>query len=96
MEDFHKTLLQEQAKILEKMAEENRILFDSLGISEKDFLEAVRDKRNFTPVIWKKLQEKREELEQLIDDKIKAANTQKENKTTASNTPIKGHWICVK
>jgi len=96
MEDLDETVLKKQKKDLERMAEERRQLFQSLEISESDFLKALKDRKNFSPETWEVLQKRRHELEEVLDKKIQAASTPKEPKKPHSPPQIGGHWIHVK
>ena len=95
MEEQEKTILDQQEKALEKMAEERRQLFESLGVSESKLIDALKDKRNFSPETWKLMQQKRQELEELLDKKIAATQPKKEKKLH-SPPRIDGHWIHVR
>ncbi len=96
MEEQEKTILDQQEKALEKMAEERRQLFESLGVSESKLIDALKDKRNFSPETWKLMQQKRQELEELLDKKIGASSQPKEEKKLHSPPRIDGHWIHVR
>jgi hypothetical protein len=74
MEENEKTILNQQEKTLEQMAEERRQLFESLGVSESNLLDALKDKRNFSPETWELMQQKRQELEEILDKKIGATS----------------------
>jgi DNA-binding transcriptional MerR regulator len=75
-----------------EMAEQNRQLFQSLGISPEDLSRFLNDPKRFSPETWEFLQKKREELEKQIDAKIQGMN--QSTKKQAQNP--KGHWLFVK
>jgi len=93
MEHTEEDLIAQQEQTIERMKEEQRQLFDELGISESALLDALRDKSRFTPETWKKLQAKRRELEDLIDRHIQANAPKPIKRRDPAN--IKGHWIKV-
>jgi predicted phage gp36 major capsid-like protein len=95
MEDQHEELLAEQEKSLEKMEEENRQLFEALGIEGAELMTALQDQNRFTPEEWASLQRNREILEKAIDARILAAKTSKKPKK-AQPSHIQGHWIFVR
>lgn len=95
MEGSYDELLAGHAKALEKMDEERRQLFLSLGITEAEFIEAMKDKSRFPPEVWQALQKYRKALEHLIDSQIKPeAKTPSPSK--AEPLQVKGHWIFVR
>lgn len=76
-----------------RMAEEKRQLFLSLGITPEDLSQFLQDPKRFPPETWEFLQKKREELEKQIDAKIKEMTVPTERKETG--TP-KNHWLFMK
>lgn len=75
-----------------QIAEENRQLFQNLGITQEDLSQFLQDPKKFSPETWEFLQKKREELEKQIDAKIQAMNSSTKKE---SDSP-KGHWLFVK
>ena len=57
-----------------EIAEQNRQLFQSLGITQEDISRFLQDPKRFSPETWEFLQKRREELEQQIDAKIQEMN----------------------
>jgi len=96
MEKTDEQLLAQQKKVLEQMAEERRQLFQDLGVSESELLEALKDKRRFSPKTWELLQKRRKALEETIDKNIQAAGEPKNAQKPSSPPQISGHWIHVK
>ena len=95
MEDHSDGLLAEQEKILKCMEEENRQLFDAIGMSAEEFVNALQDKDRFEPEQWASLQRQREILEKAIDARIQAAKKSKKP-TQEKLSNIQGHWIFVR
>lgn len=95
MEDHSDDLLSEQEKILKCMEEENRQLFDAIGMSAEEFAKALHDKDRFAPEEWASLQRQREILEKAIDARIQAAKKSKKPKQEKPAN-IQGHWIFVR
>ena len=93
MEQTGEDLIAQQEQTIERMKEEQRQLFDELGISESALLDALHDKSRFTPETWKKLQAKRRELEDLIGRHIQVNVSKPIKRREPAN--IKGHWIKV-
>ena len=95
MEDHHDNLLAEQEKILESMEEENRQLFNAIGIDGSELVDALQDKDRFGAEEWAALQRQRQMLEKAIDTRLQAARkSKKPTQTKPSN--IQGHWIFVR
>ena len=96
MEDQQDELLAEQEKVLENMAEENRQLFDALGIDGSELVDALHDKSRFeSEEEWAALERQREALEKAIDARLQAARKSKKP-TQAKPSHIQGHWIFVR
>ncbi len=95
MEDHHDELLAEQDKELEKIEEENRQLFESLGISGDELVNALHDPGRFKHEEWAVLQRQRDVLEKAIDARLLAARKSKKP-TQTKPSHIQGHWIFVK
>jgi DNA-binding transcriptional MerR regulator len=89
---MEKDIVQQNKEKEAQMAEENRQLFLSLGITQEDLAEFLQDPKKFSPEVWAFLQKKREELERQIDEKIRSMNSS--TKKEAANP--KGHWLFVK
>jgi hypothetical protein len=95
MEEQYNDLLEEQEKELQRIDEEARVLFQSLGVDEVEILKVLRDKSRFTPEEWASLQRKREALEKAIDARIQASKLTAKP-TQAKSADIQGHWLFVR
>jgi hypothetical protein len=95
MEDHLDELLADQEKTLESMAEENRQLFNTLGIEGEELVNVLHDKSRFSDEEWAALQRQRETLEKAIDERLQAARKSKKP-TQAKPSHIQGHWIFVR
>lgn len=95
MEDHRDELLAAQEKELATIEEENRKLFDSLGMDGASLVGALNDIDRFQPEEWAALQRQRETLEKAIDGRIQAAKTSKKP-TQTKPEQIQGHWIFVR
>lgn len=95
MEDQQDNLLAEQEKELATMEEENRQLFESLGIDGGELVDALQDTSRFTSEEWTALQRQRDTLEKAIDDRLQAARKSKKP-TQTKPSQIQGHWIFVR
>ena len=95
MEDHLDELLADQEKTLKCMAEENRQLFDAIGMDGAEFVSALHDQDRFEPEEWAALQRQRETLEKTIDAKLQAARKSKKP-TQTKPSHIQGHWIFVR
>jgi hypothetical protein len=87
-EDFVAKNKEKEAEI----AEQNRQLFQTLGITQEDISRFLQDPKRFSPEAWKLLQKRREELQTQIEAKIQEMN-QTTNKKIKNP---KGHWLFVK
>ena len=96
MEENHlDELLEDQKKTLERMEEENRRLFDALGVDAAELINALHDKTKFTAEEWAALQRHREILEKAIESRLQAARKSKKP-TQTKPSQIQGHWIFVR